>query len=61
MKGKKVNEKVLIYAPYIIFDITSPIVNLYSTCISISSRYKIEKSINEIRKEKINNIKKTIN
>lgn len=77
MKGKKVNEKGLIYAPYIISEVSpsdfnnfniekfsKSYISKYSSGISISSRYmtiKIETPINEIRKEKINNIKKTIN
>ncbi len=76
IKGKKGNEKGLIYVPYIIsevspsdfnnFDIekfTKSYESKYSSGISISSRYKIikiETPINEIRKEKINSIKKTI-
>jgi hypothetical protein len=76
IKGKKTNEKGLVYMPYIISEISPLDFNnfdiekfaksyesKYSSGISISSRYKIIKieiPINEIRKEKINSIKKTI-
>jgi hypothetical protein len=73
MKGKKQIEKGLIYVPYIIsevspsdfnnFDIEKLSKSRYSLGTSISTSYltiKIETPINEIRKEKINSIKKTI-
>lgn len=69
-------KKGLIYAPYTISEVTPDFNNFdiekftesykskYSSGISVSTRYKIikiETPINEIRKEKMNKIKKPIN